>query len=235
MGLTPGLAPTNPRVNFRGVCPYKERMFKKRLKFLLGITVSLLSLTGCRIGEAYDTISNMGVISYTNAAGSEYRETSSATVNLLLYKGPSISIVKTSKNLRNGEEGSNTKSISCVPGDTVELYLNGHNTGDSYAYYVTLVDTFPAGVGDPAGNSMSYVPGSETCAINGSLPADSISWCVDEAHTWNAWQTYNDTVSKSIPDTCTGIRWRWNIVPSEDINSSQSWIRVRYQWLRNDN
>jgi len=209
-------------------------MYKKRLSIFLVILLLLNLGLSRRAGQSYVFVTNTATLSYTNAA-QVYYYTSSDSIQIQVFAGPTMKITKTTKNLRTGEEGSNTQTISVVPGDTAEITLFSQNTGDTAAYWVTVIDTFPAGVGDPAGNSMSYVPGSETCAINGSLPADSISWCVDEAHTWNAWQTYNDTVSKSIPNTCTGIRWRWNRVVSNTENETQSWIRIKFKWIRNGN
>jgi len=209
------------------------RLFTKKVIFVLLLSTFIFQLsTG--VGNAYDTITNIGAISYTNVAGYEYRETSTGTVNVLLYSGPSMSVTKTSMNIRSGEAGSNTIAISCVPGDTVKMDLFSHNTGDSEAYNITLVDTFPAGVGDPTTNNtgMSYIPGSETCDINGSAIADSISWCTDTLHTWGDWYTYSEAVRLSITSDCTGIRWRWNTI---DIDPGKSWIRVRYQWYRNGN
>jgi len=208
----------------------------KKLVFLSFVSSTFIFQLSTGVGYAYDTITNVGAISYTNAVGYEYRETSTGTVNVLLYAGPSMSITKTSVNLVSGDAGSNTKAVSCVPGDTVEMDLSSHNTGDSYAFNITLVDTFPDGIGSPAANSMSYVVGSETCDIGGSSVADSISLCTDPLHViWSDWYTYSDAVRLSITSDCTGIKWKWNIVPSSDIDPVKSWIRVRYQWYRNGN
>ena len=188
------------------------------------------------MGYAYDTITNVGVISYTNAVGNQYFETQSEKVDIRLCTGPLMTVFKSSKNLRSGDEGSNTKPISCVPGDTVEMEISSQNIGDTYAFYITLIDTFPLGVGNPSANSMSYVVGSETCDIDGSFVADSISWCTDTLHnTWTQWQTYDETARMSITNNCTGIKWKWNIILNNDENPVKSWIRVRYQWLRNNN
>ena len=199
--------------------------------------ILLLSLTGCRMAKAYDTFTNKAVLSYTNAAQAFYY-TSIDTANLVVYTGPIMHITKLTENLQTGEQGSNTHTVSAVPGDTVEISLLSQNTGDSTAYWIDIIDTFPAGIGDSTTNNtgMSYIPGSETCTINGSLAADSISWCTNEARTWDVtWQTYNETVSRSIPADCTGIRWRWNRVVSSTENADQSWIRVKFQWFRNQN
>jgi len=199
--------------------------------------ILLLSLTGCRMAKAYDTFTNKAVLSYTNAAQAFYY-TSIDTANLVVYTGPIMHITKLTENLQTGEQGSNTHTVSAVPGDTVEISLLSQNTGDSTAYWIDIIDTFPAGIGDSTtiNTGMSYIPGSETCTINGSLAADSISWCTDPLHViWSDWYTYSDAVRLSTTSDCTGIKWKWNIVPSSDIDPVKSWIRVRYQWYRNGN
>ena len=212
----------------------RSRNLLSAFSFQLSAILLLLSLTGCRIGNAYFTVTNEASLSYSNAA-QVYYYTDIDTAELVIYSGPLMRITKLTKNLMTGEEGSNTHTIHMAPGDTAEITLMARNTGDTASYWITVIDTFPDEVGDSTTNNtgMSYVSGSETCAINGSLAADSISWCTDDAHSWNAFVTYNETVSRSIPATCTGIRWRWNRI---DIAPEQeSWIRIKYQWLRNKN
>ena len=206
---------------------------KKKIAILLGIVV-LFSLMLMKKAESFITDENKATLSYANASMAYYY-THSDTVQLIVFSGPTMTIAKTTKNLRSGEEGSNTHPLSVVPGDTAELNLISRNTGDTYAYLITIVDTFPSDVGEPAAHKLSYVVGSETCAINGSAMANSISWCTDTLYTWNEWQTYNDTASLNIPDACTGIRWRWNKVVHDGEDNLKSWTRMRYKWYRNNN
>ena len=206
-------------------------MHKKLFKPLLGLLILLSLISISKAGEPFVIIQNEVSLSYTNAAQAFYYN-SYDSAQIYVYYGPVMSIKKTTKNLRTAAEGSNTQAIDVAPGDTVEIYLNAQNTGDTTSHIVEITDTFPSTVGGPTSNSMSYVVGSETCAINGSLVADSISWSVDASHSWNAWQNYNGA---SIPTTCTGIRWRWNYVVNNVASDTQSWIRIKYQWKRNQN
>lgn len=250
----------------------------KKLILISGI-IAVMGLVLC-VGSANAAfrVDNTGQIVYYSNILAAYSYTFTDTARLTVLFGPEMYLRKYVKNNITGDSDANQVNVG--RGDTITFRLysaNNQPNADTAAWHVLMFDTFAlfanvapgvatatTGHSDTmtnAGDSFTYIPGSETVTYEANPESmvipNSITYYIEgvgwlgwfdaASHTpQGTWYNYdaNREAGLAEPKRVQGIKWYWNYVPSENtvdidgnlISTGLPYIvKVQFSLKKNDN